>query len=164
MISPTAPTRCPLLCRTSPGTEAAAPTPLMPTCVRHNAKDLSEPMEQEKLAPTDENWLAGKSQVMEVPFHSDLPIAGGLISRFREAWNNVAAKWYVRPMLAQQNEFNRLVVRYLQDLDARLIAQDREQTAAVHDMAEISVRITQMNHLLESIDQRLEKLEAGSSE
>lgn len=120
-------------------------------------------MEQEQLAPTDENWLAGKSQVLEVPFHSELPIAGRLISRFREAWNNVAAKWYVRPMLAQQNEFNRLVVQYLQDLDARLITQDREQTAAVHDMAEITVRLTQMNHLLESIDQRLKTLEALSS-
>ncbi len=121
-------------------------------------------MEREDLAPTDENWLMGKSQVKELPFHSELPVAGKLISWFRETWNNVAAKWYVRPMLVQQNEFNRLMVQYLQDLDARLIAQDREQTTAVHDMAEITVHLTQMNHLLKSIDQRLEKLEASNSE
>jgi GT2 family glycosyltransferase len=44
----------------------------------------------------------------EQPFSSQVPIVGPLIARLRAAWNSVSTKWYVRPLLQQQNEFNQL--------------------------------------------------------
>ena len=43
--------------------------------------------------------LVEKSRVVERPFTSNVPLAGPFIARFREAWNSVSTKWYVRPLL-----------------------------------------------------------------
>jgi GT2 family glycosyltransferase len=48
--------------------------------------------------------------IRERPFVSKVPIIGSAIVRFRELWNSVAAKWYVRSLIEQQNEFNRRLV------------------------------------------------------
>jgi GT2 family glycosyltransferase len=48
--------------------------------------------------------------VQERPFTSTVPIVGPAIARFRELWNSVAAKWYVRPLVEQQNEFNKRLI------------------------------------------------------
>jgi DNA repair exonuclease SbcCD ATPase subunit len=37
-------------------------------------------------------------------------VIGPAIARFRELWNSVATKWYVRPLIEQQNEINRRLV------------------------------------------------------
>jgi hypothetical protein len=88
-------------------------------------------------------------------------VIGGLIARFREMWNNVSTKWYVRPLLQQQNEFNHLVVRTIREHDDWLIALDRDQTALNHNTAELTAQLIQMNRLLHSVDERLSRLEAG---
>lgn len=107
-----------------------------------------------------EDWFQDKAQIKEQPFHSEAPLIGALIARFRDLWNSVAAKWYVRPLLQQQNHFNQLVVQRLRDQELRLIEQDREQTALTHDLAELTAQLTQANRLLTSIDERLARLEA----
>jgi hypothetical protein len=114
------------------------------------------------------NRLAEKSQVVERPFTSNVPLAGPFIARFREAWNSVSTRWYVRPLLAQQNAYNQMVAEQvrelhgrLQDLDGRLIVQDKEQTNLVHDTAELTTQLIQMNRRLEVIEQRLTRLETG---
>ncbi|MBN1484466.1 MAG: methyltransferase domain-containing protein [Chloroflexia bacterium] len=53
--------------------------------------------------------------IREQPFSSGLPLVGRLIAWFRERWNRVSTKWYVQPMLAQQNQFNALVAQLFQD-------------------------------------------------
>lgn len=113
-------------------------------------------------AQTD--WLIAKAHIEERPFRSDVPVIGSLIARFRETWNRVATKWYVRPLLAQQNEFNQLIAEQIHDHNVRLIAQDRERTELVHDTAELTAQLIQMNRLLESIDERLSHLEAMTGE
>ncbi|MCA9993479.1 MAG: hypothetical protein H6988_09365 [Pseudomonadales bacterium] len=105
------------------------------------------------------DWLETKAQVQERPFESHTPLIGPLIVRFRSAWNSVATKWFVRALVQQQNEFNALVVHRLQDIDARLIAQDHDATLLRHDLAELSAHLAQMTRLQESIDQRLARLE-----
>jgi hypothetical protein len=105
--------------------------------------------------------LAEKSRVVEHPFTSNVPLAGPFIARFREAWNSVSTKWYVRPLLAQQNAYNRLVAEQIQDLDNRLIIQDQEQTSLIHDSAELTTQLIQIKHQLEAIEQRLNRLETG---
>jgi len=64
------------------------------------------------------------AQVTPRPFHSDAPVIGPLIVWFRNAWNQVAAKWFVLPMVEQQNAYNSIL---LQALEQAL--QDRERLA-----------------------------------
>lgn len=152
--------------------------------------------------------LQARSLLQETVFRSRLPVIGPLIAGFRAAWNSVSTKWYVRPLIAQQSEFNALVVGQLRslagqlagqetrlgeldrrvgeldrrvgelarrlaeqadrwaqedariddrvgaqegrlrDLSAWLIAQDREQSAAIHDLAELRVQLRQMRKAL----------------
>lgn len=110
-------------------------------------------------------WLQEKGHLQEQPFTSSVPLLGPLIAWFRSAWNSVAAKWVIRPVIQQQNEFNRLVVQQISTFEEQImeqvIEQDREQTALIHEMGEISLQIRQMNRLLAAIDQRLAYLEEG---
>lgn len=107
----------------------------------------------------DYDWLIAKSQVEERPFTSQTAVIGSLIARFRELWNGVSTRWYVRPLLQQQNEYNRLLVELVHEHDEWLLAQDREQTALIHDTAELTTQLIRMNRLLQSIDERLSRLE-----
>jgi hypothetical protein len=108
-------------------------------------------------------WLEEQAVIQEHSFHSDVALVGPLIVRLREAWNSVAAKWYVRSLLQQQNRFNLLIARQLREQETRLIAQDREQTDLVHDLAAVSAQLAQANRLLASIDARLARLEEASA-
>ena len=116
---------------------------------------------EEKGAMGESEWLITKSQVKERPFTSETAVVGSLIARFRELWNNVSTKWYVRPLLQQQNEFNRLIAHAIQEHDDWLIALDREQTVLNRTSAEITAQLIQLNHLLHSLDERLSRLETS---
>ena len=186
--------------------------PEAPHEMNSESTDLASPL----------NQLRIKQRIQEQPFVSHVPIFGPLIARLRAAWNSVSTKWYVRPLLQQQNEFNELAVNQLtvqdarlqhqearlseqearlgdhevrlgdherrfegqavrlSDLDAQLtdrvelheirvhdhdawlVAQDREQSELVHDLAEIRLQLIQMNRLLQDLNQRVERLEAGN--
>jgi ubiquinone biosynthesis protein UbiJ len=102
--------------------------------------------------PTD--WLHSKATIQEHHFQGT-----PLISRLREAWASVAARWMVRAVVQQQNEFNHLLVLRLQDVDARIIAQDKDTTQLRHDLAEVTAQLVQNRRLLEQIAQRLDRLE-----
>jgi hypothetical protein len=105
------------------------------------------------------DWLEEHAEVKEEPFRSDVAVVGPLLARFRSLWNSVAAKWYVRPLLAQQNQFNQTLVQRLQAVEQRLIEQDWEQTALIHDLAEVSTQLAETNRLLTAIEARLARLE-----
>jgi len=108
--------------------------------------------------PADD-WFYDKAEVQEQPFSSPTRLVGPLIARFRSLWNSVSTKWYVRPLLQQQNRLNRLLVERLHDHELRLVEQDREQTALARDMAELAAQVRQTNRLLASINRRLQSLE-----
>jgi hypothetical protein len=115
----------------------------------------------EATEPSNEyDWLLAKARIEERPFTSKTAVVGRAIVWFRELWNSISTKWYVRPLLQQQNEYNRLVVNLVREHDVWLIAQDREQTDLIHNTAELTSHLIQMNHLLQSIDERLARLEA----
>lgn len=77
-------------------------------------------------------------RIQERPFASKVPIVGALIVRFRELWNSVATKWYVRPLIEQQNEINRQQHEINRRLaEALVIAQD---TSAALDREAADVR------------------------
>jgi O-antigen biosynthesis protein len=129
--------------------------------------------------------LHQKWSVSERPFTSEAPVIGGLIAAVRTVWNNIATKWYVRPMVQQQNEFNLLVAQTSHTLaeqinvlaeqinglaqqintyESWLMQQDRAATHSLHDMAETNTQLIRMNRLLQSIDERLNRLENGQGE
>lgn len=126
-----------------------------------------------------EELLREKGQLQEYEFRSTTPVVGGLIARFRAAWNSISTRWYVRPLIAQQTEFNQELLNYVlprlanydkhlryfeenlprfDDMDARIIAQDQQQANTVHDMGEIVARLIQIERRLEGIEARLERL------
>ena len=110
-------------------------------------------------------WLQEKGRLEERPFTSSVPFFGPLIVWIRSAWNSVAAKWVIRPVMQQQNEFNALIVQQMSNFESQIfeqvIEQDREQTVLIREMGELSVQLKQMNRLLEAIDGRLAGLEEG---
>ena len=57
--------------------------------------------------------LAGRAALREYEFASAAPGVGGFVARCRAAWNSVATKWQVRPMIEQQSAFNAALVEWL---------------------------------------------------
>lgn len=95
--------------------------------------------------------LRDKARLQEYQFTSSVPVIGGLIAWFRNAWNSVATKWYVRPVIDQQTSFNLAIVDRLEkvqrsldatttDIDTWLIDEDREQTRLARRIAELEIR------------------------
>ena len=106
------------------------------------------------------------SQIQEKPFSSHIPLIGPIIVCFRNLWNQVATKWYVLPLVQQQNAFNRKTVVYLQameriqqEFDERLIALDRDQVQLQKSITEVTHQLIQMNNLLSTIQQQLSRKE-----
>ncbi len=110
--------------------------------------------EEEALSPL---MIMGRLQ--ERPFTSDLPILGKFIVRFREMWNSVSAKWYVQPLIAQQDHLNRQIINRLHQLDNDFIDMDGEQFDIIYDIAKLTAQFMQTNDLLQSINDRLIELE-----
>jgi hypothetical protein len=110
--------------------------------------------------------LLARARVEERPFPSPAPLIGPLLDWLRGLWISVAARWYIRPMLEQQNEFNRLIVTHLRAQadhlyaqDAPLIAQDRALVAQTRATAELTAQLVQLNRRLVALEARLVALE-----
>jgi GT2 family glycosyltransferase len=110
--------------------------------------------------------LAAHQRIEEPAFVSDVPLAGPLIAAFRQAWNSVAARWYVQLIMEQQQAFNRLVA---QMLAAQARARDEVRTNA-GDIDRLSEALLgwqeesrataeALAERLAAIDQRLARLE-----
>jgi glycosyltransferase involved in cell wall biosynthesis len=98
--------------------------------------------------------LRQKARLQEYVFSSTIPFFGKLIAWFRNAWNSVATKWYVRPLIDQQTAFNLAVVDQLAqqqqildadavELESWLVEEDREQTRLTRQVAELAARASQ---------------------
>jgi GT2 family glycosyltransferase len=83
--------------------------------------------------------LAAAAVIEEKPFHSDAPILGPLIARFRAAWNDVASRWYLGHLVTQQNAFNRLAVEQVATYEAEL----REQMELLEEQVAVTAELQQ---------------------
>lgn len=118
--------------------------------------------------------LHTRAHVREQPFTSDKPFIGRLLVRFRETWNNVAARWYVRPMVQQQNLFNQTVVQMLRELmelnsqldemnrhltqvEEWLISGDKDLSTLARQLAESEYRLRQWQRQTTETWAKLEK-------
>ena len=104
-------------------------------------------------------WLLEKATVKEQEFASQTPLLGSFIVWFRTQWNNVATKWYVRPLLLQQNEFNRLASHSLYNHDVRLIELDRQQSELIRQVAELTLHLKQAQHHITALEQQIKALQ-----
>ncbi|HEX6383407.1 MAG TPA: glycosyltransferase family 2 protein [Anaerolineae bacterium] len=112
-------------------------------------------------SPLGTGQLQAGAVVQERPFRSHVLLFGPLIAWFRQTWNSISTRWYVRPLLQQQNDFNQHLVQRLQEHTARLTAQEQAQVELIQDAAELTEQLKEMNRLLQSIDERLAHLEAA---
>lgn len=152
-----APTPNPQLSPTSPGTidmkENPSPADLIETL--HHTWEVRE---------------------QEHPLRSNRPILGFLITALRTFLNKLSTKWYVRPLLQQQNKFNYYTLQqmirlqgFMQEVNAEtslmgqqhawLIAQGQEQDELVHDLGEIAVQLHLLQKQLAELNSRLDHLE-----
>ena len=85
--------------------------------------------------------LQTAARVTERPFHSTVPLLGPLIAWFRTQWLNMAAKWYIRPQVAQQNQFNHQLVNRLREQAERLQAIERAHAEMVAETAVLQEKL-----------------------
>jgi hypothetical protein len=103
-------------------------------------------------------------RVREKPFTSSAPMFGGLIVRMRERLNNLSTRWYVRPILQQQVDYNASVARALREMSAQLAEfQARVGLQAVLTAGltarERTLSTEELTSEVESLRVRLEQLE-----
>ena len=70
--------------------------------------------------------MEARWSIDELTFTSGLPVLGPLIARFRDLWNGISTKWYVRYAVQQQTEFNATVVRAIQQLEGAMHILEQE--------------------------------------
>ena len=95
-----------------------------------------------------ETTLSEKERLAEPSFSSDLPIVGAFVWRFREAFNNVSTKWYVRALIQQQMEFNQLVRRLMGEQDQQAEAMAQEIDLLTEQLVMIQQRVVELEALL----------------
>ena len=64
--------------------------------------------------------LESKMLLRERPFASRVVLIGPVIAWVRSLWNWMSTKWYVLPLIRQQNEFNMAVAQTLREIVASL--------------------------------------------
>ncbi len=101
---------------------------------------------QRRLHQAREKW-----RVQEAPFTSKVPVVGPLIAAFRTAWNNVSAKWYVRRILQQQNEYNYVVYQVLEELVRQMQPQGQVYDGIRSDLGQLRERLSEMELRLLSV-------------
>lgn len=132
-----------------------------------SAQQLSQG-QNDQWSPIDERIadLQARAVVAERPFVSHMPLLGPLITFVRRTWNSVSTKWFVLPMVQQQNEFNQLVVhtlhqslttqaqlgRRLNGVNARL---DESQAKIDEIKQYLDARVREAEQHLEQLDLRL---------
>jgi hypothetical protein len=99
-----------------------------------------------------------KAMVRERPFTSRTPLLGALIVRMREAWNWMSTKWWVRPLVEQQNDFNLEVLASLQTAQQAIRASALLINHLATANATQSGEILQLRVDLKALQERMEDM------
>ena len=102
--------------------------------------------------------LVAHQTLTEVPFSSRIPLIGDLVTWLRTQWNNVATRWYVLPLVQQQNEINTLWLAIFKKQTDKL----QQQLAALEqDQVEVIQQVAELEYHMEQTNQRIARLEAA---
>ena len=107
--------------------------------------------------------LRSTATLQEYRFRSQVPLIGPLIVRFRELWNGVATKWYVRPLIQQQNEINQQFVAMLATQAAALRTVDSQRAQDEARLARYEEQLADNEARLACYEERLTACEARLS-
>ncbi len=88
------------------------------------------------------DWLTNHWQIDEPPFRSKLPLVGGAIAKFREKWLDIAVRWYIRPQLQRQNQFNEVAANQIASLHSRLAILQEDQAILAQSLGECRQQLT----------------------
>ncbi|HEY3079113.1 MAG TPA: glycosyltransferase family 2 protein [Chloroflexota bacterium] len=97
--------------------------------------------------------LRSLARVEPRPFRSDVPGVGGAIAAARTAWNWVSTRWYLAPILEQQNRLNAELVEALERLDARLARLEQGEEVQASWLVEIDRDLLALARRVAELDQ-----------
>ena len=113
------------------------------------------------LSGSELEQLRALASLREHRFRSRIPLIGPLIARFRELWNYEPELIEIRSRLINCEATLRALETRLADHDGWLIAQDREQSAAIGDLNEVTLRLIRALRRLDEVERRLNALEVS---
>lgn len=101
--------------------------------------------------------------LQEQPFHSDVPGLGPAIAAFRERFNQISTRWYVLPMLQQQNHFNAAVASFLSLVAAHQVDAMPDVAGSIWELTLLAERLMELERDLADwqadINERLAAME-----
>ena len=137
-------TRLPTICATRVRDGESQVNPDQVSQIGQELAGLRQAAMQTSSPPTERplsDELHAAWQIKEQPFTSVAPIVGPLIARFREMWNSISTKWYVRPLIQQQNAINAQLVEKLlmaqetiATLDCEISDLRRSQAQVIYEL------------------------------
>jgi len=111
---------------------------ILPSVLKNKTKEIHSQLQAVKMG-----W-----EIQEQPFESSVPVIGLLIVAFRNAWNNVAARWHVRRILNQQNRYNLTVYMLLETLVQEQLRLEEAVAAAEERVEELNLRMLSVRRAL----------------
>jgi GT2 family glycosyltransferase len=103
--------------------------------------------------------LRAAAQLQEQPFRSSLPLVGRLIAAVRAAWNRVATRAYVRPLVKQQAAFNEALLHQLEAQQPALAQHEARGDESALALSQTRADLLALITALATIDARLARLE-----
>jgi hypothetical protein len=103
-------------------------------------------------------------EIRERPFTSKVPVLGRWIVTFRNLWHSVSTKWYIRPMLFQQVQFNGAVVRALLQLHVNYWDDDALLALLAERCGEMATRIADLEARLAQAQEKEESSRGNAHE
>jgi hypothetical protein len=88
--------------------------------------------------------IEARQDLEEPPFVSPVPVIGRLIVWMRSAWNWMSTKWYVRPLIQQQTNFNAAAVQAWTDMLAYLESVVRFARAVYGRLDDLEDRLDEL--------------------
>ena len=109
--------------------------------------------------------LVARHVLHEFRFQSEAPVIGPFIAAFREFWNGISTRWYVKSIIREQTTFNRLVAKSLEKQSQFVYELDHTEEAEVLAGEIISLRgqfrelALDLQRELSACQHRLDRLE-----
>lgn len=106
--------------------------------------------------------LRSTATLREHRFRSRVPLVGPLIAWFRELWNGMSTRWYVRPLIQQQSEFNEQIVALMATQATVLRAAEAQRAQEEARLARYEEQLANAEARLAHYEERFTAWEARS--
>ncbi len=106
----------------------------------------------DRMTEVKKSWL-----VEEKPFRSRLPF----VATLRERFNNISTRWYVKPILQQQVDYNAAVARAVEDLGQLALANEASHNLEIAALTERFVSLEERLDRIETLLGRIVEKEQG---